>query len=57
MWDLKQPSNSKDEIVFKHAGHVGQIVDFEWNENSPWSVMSASDDIDSTSIALGACSL
>ena len=32
--------------MFKHAGHVGQIVDFEWNEAAPWSFISASDDID-----------
>lgn len=36
---------------------MGQIVDFEWNEAAPWSMMSASDDIDATAIALGACSL
>lgn len=52
IWDLAQSN-----ILFKHAGHVGQIVDFEWNEHAPWSIMSASDDIDSTAIALGACSL
>ena len=27
MWDLRT-----QEVLFKHAGHVGQIVDFEWNE-------------------------
>ena len=36
---------------------MGQIVDFEWNEHSPWSIMSASDDIDNTAVTLGACSL
>lgn len=44
IWDLKQ---SNDEaLFFKHAGHVGQIVDFEWNQFQPWSIISASDDID-----------
>jgi hypothetical protein len=44
-------------MLFRHSGHVGQIVDFEWNEFAPWSLISASDDIDTTAVALGACSL
>lgn len=33
-------------MFFKHIGHVGQVVDFEWNWAQPWSIMSASDDMD-----------
>lgn len=61
IWDLSKPQTSKysseNNLLFKHVGHVGQIVDFEWNEAAPWSIMSASDDIDAAAIALGACSL
>lgn len=55
IWDLNQPKDN--ELFFKHAGHVGQIVDFEWNQDAMWSLMSASDDIDNTAVTLGACSL
>jgi WD40 repeat protein len=43
MWDLR---DENDPLFFKHIGHVGSIVDFEWNPEAPWSIMSASDDID-----------
>eukprot|EP00347_Sterkiella_histriomuscorum_P008918 403343245 len=45
IWDLRNQSQN-DPIFFKHAGHVGQIVDFEWNGKQSWSFISASDDID-----------
>ena len=46
IWDLKEPPESESEVLFRHSGHVGHIVDFEWNEYAPWSIMSVSDDID-----------
>lgn len=57
IWDLNEPQGSEAEVIFKHVGHVGQIVDFEWNEAAPWSIMSASDDIDPTARDLNSCSL
>lgn len=29
IWDLTKTGD--DELMFRHAGHLGQIVDFEWN--------------------------
>lgn len=32
------------QLVFQHAGHQLAVVDFCWNPQDPWSVMSVSDD-------------
>ena len=28
IWDMKE---EEDSLFFKHIGHIGQVVDFEWN--------------------------
>lgn len=43
IWDLRE--NDENSLFFKHIGHVGSVVDFDWNKESNWSLISASDDI------------
>ncbi|KAJ3694985.1 hypothetical protein LUZ60_000362 [Juncus effusus] len=35
-------------LFFKHAGHRDKVVDFHWNSSDPWTIVSVSDDADST---------
>ncbi|KAJ4831114.1 hypothetical protein Tsubulata_010628 [Turnera subulata] len=35
-------------LFFQHAGHRDKVVDFHWNASDPWTVVSVSDDCDST---------
>ncbi|CAI2367505.1 unnamed protein product [Moneuplotes crassus] len=44
IWDLKRQG---EELMFHHCGHVGPIVDFDWNFEDEWSMMSTSEDSDS----------
>lgn len=44
IWDLKKQG---EELMFHHWGHVGPIVDFDWNFEDEWSMMSTSEDSDS----------
>ena len=44
---LSPPSESDglpEGLIFRHMGHRASIVDFDWNENSPWTFASMSDD-------------
>ena len=45
LWNL---NNEGNELVFNHWGHVGPIIDFDWNWADPWTWMTTSDDSDST---------
>lgn len=36
------------KLIFKHQGHKGPIVDFEWNKESPWTMVATSDDAEVT---------
>ncbi|CAK9144127.1 unnamed protein product [Ilex paraguariensis] len=31
-------------LFFKHAGHRDKVVDFHWNASDPWTIVSVSDD-------------
>lgn len=33
-----------DQLVLQHAGHQSSVVDFCWNPDEPWTIMSASVD-------------
>ncbi|PON50471.1 WD repeat containing protein [Parasponia andersonii] len=43
----KNPS-SPSGLFFQHAGHRDKVVDFHWNASDPWTVVSVSDDCDTT---------
>lgn len=52
MWDLtdfeelKQGDSSESEqnVIMNHIGHIGTVSDFDWNPLLPWTIISASDD-------------
>ncbi|RDX87182.1 WD-40 repeat-containing protein MSI4 [Mucuna pruriens] len=35
-------------LFFQHAGHRDKVVDFHWNAHDPWTIVSVSDDCEST---------
>ncbi|XP_065866690.1 WD-40 repeat-containing protein MSI4-like [Euphorbia lathyris] len=45
---LKLP-NAPPGLFFQHAGHRDKVVDFHWNASDPWTIVSVSDDCESTS--------
>lgn len=40
--------NSPPGLFFRHAGHRDKVVDFHWNSCDPWTIVSVSDDGEST---------
>ncbi|XP_010262125.1 PREDICTED: WD-40 repeat-containing protein MSI4 [Nelumbo nucifera] len=40
--------NSPPGLFFQHAGHRDKVVDFHWNATDPWTIVSVSDDCEST---------
>ncbi|XP_059634823.1 WD-40 repeat-containing protein MSI4-like [Cornus florida] len=40
--------NSPPGLFFQHAGHRDKVVDFHWNAADPWTVVSVSDDCDTS---------
>ncbi|XP_044495469.1 WD-40 repeat-containing protein MSI4-like [Mangifera indica] len=40
--------NSPPGLFFRHAGHRDKVVDFNWNASDPWTIVSVSDDCEST---------
>ncbi|KAK8602322.1 hypothetical protein V6N13_058036 [Hibiscus sabdariffa] len=43
----KSPSTPAG-LFFQHAGHRDKVVDFHWNASDPWTIVSVSDDCDTT---------
>ncbi|MDH8069527.1 hypothetical protein QIG49_25920, partial [Klebsiella pneumoniae] len=41
-------ANSNPGLFFQHAGHRDKVVDFHWNASDPWTIVSVSDDCEST---------
>jgi histone-binding protein RBBP4 len=41
-------STSPPGLFFQHAGHRDKVVDFHWNVADPWTIVSVSDDCDTT---------
>nr|KAJ0193488.1 hypothetical protein LSAT_V11C800443090 [Lactuca sativa] len=35
-------------LLFRHSGHRDKVVDFHWNSHDPWTIVSVSDDGEST---------
>ena len=33
-----------EKVLLNHIGHIGNVTDFEWNQLTPWTIISASDD-------------
>lgn len=58
IWDYEKVGKKTDRptrastapagLFFQHAGHRDKVVDFHWNASDPWTVVSVSDDCDST---------
>lgn len=40
----KAKLSTPKELLFQHAGHKTQIVDFQWNPYDPWNIASVSQD-------------
>jgi histone-binding protein RBBP4 len=40
------------ELLFKHVGHRGEVKDFQWNMNDPWTILSVSSDEDGGSLQI-----
>ncbi|EEF34972.1 WD-repeat protein, putative [Ricinus communis] len=60
IWDFEKIGKKQDSaglnlpsappgLFFQHAGHRDKIVDFHWNSSDPWTIVSVSDDCESTS--------
>ncbi|XP_042483366.1 WD-40 repeat-containing protein MSI4-like isoform X1 [Macadamia integrifolia] len=59
VWDHEKVGKKKDRVgtrmpnsppglFFQHAGHRDKVVDFHWNASDPWTIVSVSDDCEST---------
>ncbi|XP_039119538.1 WD-40 repeat-containing protein MSI4-like [Dioscorea cayenensis subsp. rotundata] len=56
VWDLEKVDHlgavtrapSPPGLFFQHAGHRDKVVDFHWNAADPWTIVSVSDDCEST---------
>lgn len=57
LWDYEkigkqEPAGTKAQntpaLFFRHAGHRDKVVDFHWNASDPWTIVSVSDDGEST---------
>ncbi|XP_039041408.1 WD-40 repeat-containing protein MSI4-like [Hibiscus syriacus] len=46
--DRPSKSSSTAGLFFQHAGHRDKVVDFHWNASDPWTIVSVSDDCDTT---------
>lgn len=40
--------NSPPGLFFQHTGHRDKVVDFHWNAADPWTIVSVSDDCDTS---------
>ncbi|WOG99155.1 hypothetical protein DCAR_0518503 [Daucus carota subsp. sativus] len=50
IWDHKQigQKDNPNGLFFRHAGHRDKVVDFHFNSSDPWTIVSVSDDCEST---------
>ncbi|CAN6906920.1 unnamed protein product [Brassica oleracea] len=55
IWDYDRVSKKTDRaakspagLFFQHAGHRDKVVDFHWNAEDPWTIVSVSDDCETT---------
>jgi len=38
--------NEKNEILLRHVGHAGPVVDLDWHPELDFTIISSSDDSD-----------
>lgn len=51
VWHLGRPAGHR---IFSHVGHrSGKVVDFQWCEADPWSLLSVSDDTEAEELETG----
>ncbi|XP_047339182.1 WD-40 repeat-containing protein MSI4-like [Impatiens glandulifera] len=57
IWDYEKVDKTKEGprapnappgLFFQHAGHRDKVVDFHWNSADPWTIVSVSDDCDTS---------
>lgn len=53
VWDYEKVGKNVGKktppgLFFQHAGHRDKVVDFHWNSFDPWTIVSVSDDGEST---------
>ncbi|KAE9448778.1 hypothetical protein C3L33_19324, partial [Rhododendron williamsianum] len=58
IWDYEKVGESREHggrtphsppgLFFQHAGHRDKVVDFHWNAADPWTIVSVSDDCDTS---------
>ncbi|GJX49860.1 WD40 repeat-containing protein MSI4-like protein [Tanacetum coccineum] len=41
-------SKTAQGLLFRHSGHRDKVVDFHWNAHDPWTIVSVSNDDEST---------
>ncbi|XAR67163.1 hypothetical protein NMG60_11013623 [Bertholletia excelsa] len=42
------PPNPSPGLFFQHAGHRDKVIDFHWNAADPWTIVSVSDDCETS---------
>ncbi|KAF7142539.1 hypothetical protein RHSIM_Rhsim05G0020600 [Rhododendron simsii] len=58
IWDYEKVGETREHggrtphsppgLFFQHAGHRDKVVDFHWNAADPWTIVSVSDDCDTS---------
>ncbi|XP_071723057.1 WD-40 repeat-containing protein MSI4-like [Rutidosis leptorrhynchoides] len=55
IWDYEKVGKPEDGaskassgLFFQHAGHRDKVVDFHWDASDPWTIVSVSDDCETT---------
>ncbi|KAL7617306.1 WD-40 repeat-containing protein MSI4 [Lactuca sativa] len=52
IWDHNKIGERSGEaskgLLFRHSGHRDKVVDFHWNAHDPWTIVSVSDDDETT---------
>lgn len=54
VWYLDRAEAGGTPLMFQHVGHRnGKVVDFQWCEADPWTLLSVSDDTEAEEMATG----
>lgn len=41
--EVEAGSSAPPGLLFKHKGHSGKVVDFQWSTAEPWMILSIDD--------------
>ena len=41
--EMGSDSDAPPGLLFKHLGHNGKVVDFQWSAAEPWTMLSTDD--------------